>query len=110
MKNNSLKLESMFSVARNESMRDTDFTCSTEHADCLLEYQGNTNYCWMYTGVSIIKRYLKDKYNKEIGFSYAYVQFYDKLEKAYLAIENIIDKKYKNADGTSTIISTNAPD
>ena len=54
--------------------------------------QKSTGRCWMFAGLNVLRIYFMKKYNLEsFEFSEAYLQFYDKLEKANLFLEKTIE-------------------
>jgi hypothetical protein len=58
--------------------------------------QKQSGRCWLFAGLNVIRRILTQKLNvKEIELSQAYLQFYDKIEKANFAFEKAI--KHANA-------------
>jgi len=62
-----------------------------------LETTGITNQkssgrCWMYAGVNVLSPLVKEKLNiSDFEFSHAYLAFFDRLEKANIFLEQIID-------------------
>lgn len=54
--------------------------------------QKQSGRCWMFAGLNVVRRILAKKLNvKEIELSQAYLQFFDKLEKANFALETAIE-------------------
>ena len=54
--------------------------------------QNQSGRCWMFAGLNVIRKVLFEKLGvKNIELSQAYLQFYDKLEKANFTLEKAID-------------------
>ena len=54
--------------------------------------QNQSGRCWMFAGLNVIRTILAKKLNvKNIELSQAYLQFYDKLEKANFFLERALD-------------------
>ncbi len=54
--------------------------------------QNQSGRCWMFAGLNVLRKTLFDKLGvKSIELSQAYLQFYDKLEKANFTLEKAID-------------------
>lgn len=54
--------------------------------------QNQSGRCWMFAGLNVLRIILNQKLNvKNIELSQAYLQFYDKLEKANFFLERAID-------------------
>lgn len=58
---------------------------------CFFPYcQGKTGYCWLESTLQCISLYARRKYGIDYFFDDAYLMFFDKLEKANLFLENIL--------------------
>ncbi len=56
--------------------------------------QQKTARCWMFAGFNLLRPIVTKKLNlKEFEFSYSFISFYDKLEKAHMFLENIRDTR-----------------
>lgn len=54
--------------------------------------QKSSGRCWMFAGVNVLRPQVIKKYNlKKFEFSQSYLQFWDKLEKANLFLQGMID-------------------
>lgn len=61
--------------------------------------QKKSGRCWMFAGLNIIRQRIIEKYKiKDFELSQDYLMFWDKLEKANLFLENIIDTADKAVD------------
>ena len=53
--------------------------------------QARSGRCWLFAGMNVLRRHMVDKYNLDnFEFSYNYLYFYDKLEKANLFLDSMI--------------------
>lgn len=72
--------------------------------------QKRSGRCWMFSGLNVIRTILIKKFNvKNIELSQAYLQFYDKLEKANFFLEMAIehaDEDLKSRDNVFLLDST----
>ena len=97
-KKNELKEKSVFEISRVD-IPEWDFDCSIDNVDYLTDYQGATSYCWMYASVALLKEYIIKKYSLDnFGFSYSYLQFWDKYERMKYAVEKIYKNEFKDED------------
>lgn len=61
--------------------------------------QKKSGRCWMFAGLNIIRQEIIEKYKiKDFELSQNYLMFWDKLEKANLFLENIIDTADETID------------
>jgi bleomycin hydrolase len=61
--------------------------------------QKKSGRCWMFAGLNIIRQEIIEKYKiKDFELSQCYLMFWDKLEKANLFLENIIDTADETID------------
>lgn len=73
------------------------FSIDVEAGD--ITNQRQSGRCWMFAGLNIIRPILAKKLNvKSVELSEAYLQFYDKLEKANFFLERIIELRNEKAD------------
>lgn len=73
------------------------FSIDVEAGD--ITNQRQSGRCWMFAGLNIIRPVVAKKLNlKSVELSQAYLQFYDKLEKANFYLERIIELKDEPAD------------
>ena len=73
--------------------------------------QKRSGRCWMFAGLNVIRTILFDKLNvKNIELSQAYLQFFDKLEKANFYFEAALkyaDEEYKSRNNLFILDSAN---
>ena len=99
-----LKQTSIFKASRTTNIKEYDFGCSIENKDCLNDFQGGTSYCWMYSCISMLKCYGESYCSiPDCEFSYAYLQFYDKLERVKYALDLIFNKEYLKSNFNSQL-------
>ncbi|MCK4547728.1 MAG: C1 family peptidase [Candidatus Eisenbacteria sp.] len=61
--------------------------------------QSSTGRCWMYAGLNVLRPGVIEKYDlEEFEFSETYLFFWDKIEKANLFLESIIERRNKSMD------------
>jgi len=72
--------------------------------------QKSTGRCWMFAGLNIMRPYVIKKYNlKSFEFSQNYLFFWDKLEKANLFLETMIENTDKDLNDREMQILLKSP-
>ena len=80
------------SCINEELVRQLKNTFSIDVDSGNVTNQNQSGRCWMFAGLNVLRIILKEKLNvKNIELSQAYLQFYDKLEKANFFLERAID-------------------
>lgn len=65
-----------------------------------ITWQKNSGRCWMFAGFNVLRaKLIKDLNLDNFTFSGNYLTFYDKLEKANLFLENILENPDEPSDG-----------
>ncbi|MCI6525018.1 MAG: aminopeptidase, partial [Bacilli bacterium] len=66
--------------------------------------QRQSGRCWMFAGLNVLREILKETLNvKEIELSQAYLQFYDKLEKANFFLEKGLEHADEELDSRDNV-------
>ena len=90
---NALSTHDARDIALNQKQlryRDTHFSLKLPKQ--VITDQQSTGRCWMYAGLNVLRPLARKRLKvKEIEFSQTYLFFYDKLEKANLFLQGIID-------------------
>lgn len=83
----------IYASAIDENVRRTLKTTFSVDVECgEVTNQRQSGRCWMFSGLNVIRVILMKKLNvKNIELSQAYLQFYDKLEKANFFLEKAIE-------------------
>lgn len=97
-KENSISQRCVMANGINASCTDVELknqisnTFSINIDSGLITNQQQSGRCWMFAGLNVIRTSLIEKLNvKNIELSQAYLQFYDKLEKANFFLERVIE-------------------
>ncbi|MDY0298130.1 MAG: C1 family peptidase [Acidobacteriota bacterium] len=92
---NALSTQDSRAIAVNQRVmrsRDTHYSLELERRP--ITNQESTGRCWMYAGLNVLRPLAIKKLNtKDIQFSQTYLFFYDKLEKANLFLQGILDTR-----------------
>ncbi len=80
------------SCTDSDAMASLQSTFSVEIDAGEITNQNQSGRCWMFAGLNVIRQCLYEKLGvKSIELSQAYLQFYDKLEKANFTLEKAIE-------------------
>ena len=100
---NAVTQHDVHDVALNRSIvTQAAHTFSTVLDDWAVTNQARTGRCWMFAGLNLFRPEARKILNvKEFEFSQNYLMFWDKIERANLLLEAIIETADRPADGIS---------
>ena len=109
---NAITQNSIKDLAQNKSVRDKLFD---RNFSIKLENKGVTDQkssgrCWLFAGLNILRYKTAEKYNlSKFELSQSYNFFFDKLEKANLFLEKIIETRKKDVNDREVVFLLKNP-
>lgn len=92
------------SSINDDVVRSLPDSFSIDIKDGNITDQKQSGRCWMFAGFNALKPVIMKKLNVEsFEFSQAYLQFYDKLEKANFFLERVIELKDESIDSRDNV-------